>query len=263
MIGASGQVEDLKAKAEKLAEAKVQSILITGESGTGKELIARYIHRLMHGDCSKRCIPYIAVNCTALPETLLESELFGYEKGSFTDAKSDKKGIFEMADGGTILLDEIGDMKMDLQGKLLRVLEERAVRRIGGKEEIPINVTVIATTNRNVSEAVKTGEFRTDLFFRLSTFYLHIPPLRERKEDIPALARYYLSYFATRYNNKVIKGFSPEAEKILTIYDWPGNVRELRNLVERLVVLENAEYILPGASACMADQPANKHGPAF
>ncbi|WP_333653555.1 sigma-54 interaction domain-containing protein [Dissulfurispira sp.] len=263
MIGASGQVEDLKAKAEKLAEAKVQSILITGESGTGKELIARYIHRLMHGDCSKRCIPYIAVNCTALPETLLESELFGYEKGSFTDAKSDKKGIFEMADGGTILLDEIGDMKMDLQGKLLRVLEERAVRRIGGKEEIPINVTVIATTNRNVSEAVKTGEFRTDLFFRLSTFYLHIPPLRERKEDIPALARYYLSYFATRYNNKVIKGFSPEAEKILTIYDWPGNVRELRNLVERLVVLENAEYILPEhLPAWLTSQPTSTVQPS-
>jgi len=176
---------------------------------------------------------------------LLESELFGYEKGSFTDARSDKKGLFELAQGGSILLDEIGDMKHSLQGKLLRVLEERSIRPIGGSEEIPIDVTVIATTNRVLSDAVKNEDFRMDLFYRLSTFYLHVPPLRERREDIPLMADYFLSQFAKRYNKKTIKSFSSEAQKMLGSYDWPGNIRELRNLVERIVVLESAEMILP------------------
>ncbi len=180
-----------------------------------------------------------------MPESILESELFGYEKGSFTDAKSDKKGLFEMADGGTILLGEIGDMKTGLQSKLLRVVEERTIRRIGGKEEIPIDVTVIATTNKDLSEAVKDGEFRQDLFFRLSAFFVHISSLRERREDIPSLARHFLSHFAKKYNKKKIRDFSREAEELLISYDWPGNARELRNLVERIVVLENIEIILP------------------
>jgi DNA-binding NtrC family response regulator len=178
-----------------------------------------------------------------MPETLLESELFGHEKGSFTDAKTSKKGLFEQAKGGTILLDEIGDMKLDLQTKLLRVLEERTIRRVGGKWELPIEVTAIATSNRNMAEAVENGDFRRDLFFRLSAFYLHVLPLRERKEDIPLLANYFLSHFSKQYNKKRIRGFSPEAEKLLIDSDWPGNVRELKNLVERLVVLENTEYI--------------------
>jgi DNA-binding NtrC family response regulator len=245
IIGESAAVRELKSKIELMAEASVSTLLLTGESGTGKELFARYAHRLIRNERRVGFAPFIKLNCTALPETLLESELFGYEKGAFTDAKSAKKGLFEMAQGGSILLDEIGDMKQNLQGKLLRVLEERTVRPIGGSEEIPIDVTVIATTNRNLSETVENGEFRMDLFYRLSIFYLHVPPLRERKEDIPLLAGYFLSQIAQRYNKKSIKRFSPESEKIMESYAWPGNIRELRNLVERLVVLESAEEILP------------------
>ena len=178
-----------------------------------------------------------------MPESLLESELFGHEKGSFTDARSDKKGMFELAKGGTILLDEIGDMKMELQSKLLRVLENRTIRHIGGQKEIPVDATVIATTNRNLADAVEKGHFRKDLFFRLSAFYLHIVPLRERKEDIPLLARHFLKYFADKYNKRTIKDFSPEAEHLLIGSAWPGNVRELKNLVERFVVLESTELI--------------------
>jgi DNA-binding NtrC family response regulator len=245
IIGKSKVVEELKLKIGRMADASVSTVLITGESGTGKELFARYAHRMIHQASRKGFAPFIKVNCAALPENLLESELFGYEKGSFTDAKSDKKGLFEMAQGGSILLDEIGDMKHTLQGKLLRVLEERTVRPVGGSEEIPIDVTVIATTNRNLAEAVDEGTFRMDLFFRLSTFYLHIPPLRERQDDIPLIMQYFLSQFTTRYQRKTTTRISPEAEKILTSYGWPGNIRELRNLLERLVVLEGAEEILP------------------
>jgi len=242
IIGESRAIKELESKVEKMAEARVSTILITGESGVGKEIVARHIHHLMH---TAGYAPFVSINCAAMPETLLESELFGYQKGAFTDAKSDKKGLFELADGGTILLDEIGDMKPDLQSKLLRVLEERAVRRIGGKHEILIDTVVITTTNRNIGDAVEKGEFRRDLFFRLSTFYLHIVPLKERREDVPLLARHFLSYFAKRYNKKMIKGFSPEAEKLVMSYNWPGNVRELKNLVERIVVLENSEIIQP------------------
>ena len=245
MIGVSDALSGLKAEVEKIARAHVSSVLITGESGTGKELIARYLHQVMFGDASSRTVPFIGVNCAALPETLLESELFGHERGAFTDAKSDKKGVFELANGGVILLDEIGEMDPRLQAKLLRVLEERIVRRVGGREDIPVDVTVIATTNKNLAEAGARGEFRKDLFFRLSNFYLHVPPLRERREDIPVLADYFLSTLANRYNKKNIKRFSPEAQKMLTEYDWPGNIRELRNVVERFVVLENAEEIIP------------------
>ncbi len=245
IIGGSTAVRELKSKIEMMADASISTLLITGESGTGKELFARYAHRMIRDEGRSGFSPFIKLNCAALPETLMESELFGYEKGSFTDARSDKKGLFEMAEGGSILLDEIGDMKQGLQGKLLRVLEERTVRPIGGSEEIPIDVTVIATTNRNLKEAVGTGEFRMDLFYRLSTFYLHVPPLRERKEDIPLLARHYLSQFATRFKKKTVKILSPETEELLRSYHWPGNIRELRNLVERLVVLESAEVLLP------------------
>ncbi len=245
IIGTSAIVQKLKSRIGKIAHASVSTVLITGESGTGKELFARYTHRLLHDSSRNGYAPFIKVNCAALPETLLESELFGYEKGSFTDAKSDKKGLFELAQGGSILLDEIGDMKLSLQGKLLRVLEERTVRPVGGSEEIPIDVTVIATTNRNLAEAVEQGSFRMDLFFRLSTFYLHVPPLRERQEDIPVIIRHFLSSFSTRYKRQATTSISPEAEKILVSYAWPGNIRELRNLLERLVVLEGAEEIMP------------------
>jgi len=245
IVGESKAIKELKAKIEKMAQARVSSILITGESGTGKEVVARHIHNLMFGTGNSWRAPFISINCAAMPEFLLESELFGHEKGSFTDAKTDKKGLFEQAKGGSILLDEIGDMKPDLQSKLLRVLEERTIRRVGGKWEIPIEVTTIATSNRNLAEAVENGEFRKDLFFRLSPFYLHIVPLRERKEDILLLANHFLSHFATKYKKQMIKGFSPEAEQLLIDASWPGNVRELKNLVERIVVLENTEIIMP------------------
>ncbi len=245
IIGESSALQNLKSKIEKIARAHVSSILITGESGTGKELVARCIHRIMHEGCMTGSSPFIAVNCAALPEHLLESELFGYEKGAFTDAKNEKKGIFELAHEGTILLDEIGDMKPNLQSKLLRVLEERTIRRIGGYKEIPIDVTVIATTSRNLSDLVEKNEFRIDLFYRLNTFLLSVPPLRERREDIPILAKYFLTHYAAKYNNKVINAFAPNTEKALSSYDWPGNVRELKNFIERIVVLENSEIIMP------------------
>ncbi|HEY5657165.1 MAG TPA: sigma-54 dependent transcriptional regulator [Myxococcota bacterium] len=245
MIGESPAMVELRDKAEKLAEAQVQIVLITGESGTGKEVMARYIHNRLRRDRGDEYIPLIAVNCTALPENLFESELFGHVKGAFTDAKSDKKGMFELANGGTILLDEIGDMEHNLQSKLLRVLEDRAVRRLGGKTDLPIDVSVIVTTNTRLDEAVNAGRFRTDLFYRLNTFPLHIPPLRERKQDIPPLARHFLEVFAKKYMKKAIRGFSPEAEEILCSHDWKGNCRELRNVIERIVVLENVETILP------------------
>jgi DNA-binding NtrC family response regulator len=245
IVGVSPAVRELKAKIEKMAEASVSTVLVTGESGTGKELFARYAHRLIREQRSPRFSPFIKLNCAALPETLLESELFGYEKGSFTDAKSDKKGLFELAEGGSILLDEIGDLKQSLQGKLLRVLEERMVRPVGGAEEIPIDTTVIATTNVDLAEAVAKGAFRKDLFYRLNTFNLHVPPLRERKDDILLLTAYYLSHYAQRFKQKTVKRFSREAEDFIKSYSWPGNIRELRNVVERLVVLESEEDIEP------------------
>jgi transcriptional regulator with PAS, ATPase and Fis domain len=223
----------------------VRIVLITGESGTGKEVVARYIHNHLHGDRNGEYAPFIAVNCTALPEQLFESELFGHVKGAFTDAQSDKKGMFELANGGTILLDEIGDMQLNLQSKLLRVLEDRTVRRLGGKTDIPIDVTVIVTTNTNLEEATAAERFRADLFYRLNTFPLHITPLRERREDIPLLARHFLEVFSQTYLKKAIKRFSPEAEEILCAHEWKGNCRELKNVVERIVVLENTESILP------------------
>lgn len=245
MIGSSPAMMGLREKAEKLAEAQVSTVLITGESGTGKEVMARYIHNRIHGRRGGAYAPLIAVNCTAVPEQLFESELFGHVRGAFTDARSDKKGMFELANGGSILLDEIGDLEISLQSKLLRVLEERTVRRLGGKTDLPIDVRVIVTTNTRLEEAVETGRFRRDLFFRLNTFPLHIAPLRERREDIPPLASHFLTMFARTYQKKAIKGFSPEAEKLLCAYDWEGNCRELKNVIERIVVLENVETIVP------------------
>ena len=242
IVGNSKAIQEISDKAEKLIDSRVPTILVTGESGTGKELLARYVHRRMHGE--EAYSPFIRVNCAALPETLLESELFGYEKGAFTDAKSDKKGLFELADRGSILLDEIGEMKTSLQSKLLRVIEERTVRRIGGKDELPIDVVVIATTNRDLQEAVDKGDFRLDLFYRLNAFSLHLPPLRERHEDITMLARHFLCRISAKYNKTMITGFSTDAEKLMLSYRWPGNIRELRNVIERLVVLESTEIIL-------------------
>ncbi len=239
-IGASPAVRRLLGEIDRVAGARVASILITGESGTGKELVARHLHQARHG-----AAPFMAVNCAALPEQLLESELFGHERGAFTDAMAQKKGVFELAHGGSILLDEIGEMDQRLQAKLLRVLEERTIRRVGGQEDIPIEVTVMATTNRDLAGASGDGEFRRDLYYRLNGFSLQVPPLRERREDIAVLAGHFLSLFTTRYNKKSLKRFSDEAARMMAAYDWPGNVRELRNVVERIVVLESGEAVLP------------------
>lgn len=245
LVGESSAIKSILQTVEKLAEANASGFLITGESGTGKEVLARYIHTIQYSGPEKDSgySPFISVNCTALPDNLIESELFGHTKHAFTDARTDKKGMFELANGGTILLDEIGDMRLDLQSKLLRVIEERSVRRLGGKVEIPLDLTIIATTNKDLSAAVANKEFREDLFYRLSTFHLHMPPLRERRDDILPLARYFISFFAAKYFKKNISGLSDEMEKTLYSYDWPGNIRELRNVLERCVVLENLENL--------------------
>jgi DNA-binding NtrC family response regulator len=245
IIGDSPAIRAIKEKAAKLAEAGVPSVMITGESGTGKEMFARFTHRLMFASERQRYAPFVEINCAALPEHLIESELFGHRKGAFTDATTDKQGLFELAHRGSILLDEIAEMDPALQTKLLRVLEERTVRRIGGHRDIPIEVTVFATTNKDLNDAVRNGEFRMDLYYRLNAFSLHIPPLRERREDVPALAQFFLEDFAGRYKRKALKGFSEGALDLLRGYDWPGNVRELRNVVERIVVLEPGEQVLP------------------
>lgn len=214
------------------------SVLIAGESGTGKELAARAIHQIS----PRRGGPFVPVNCAALPETLLESELFGYEKGAFTGAAAAKPGRFELADGGTLLLDEVGDMSLPTQAKLLRVLEEREIERLGGTKRIPINVRIVAATNKPLAELVRRGQFREDLYYRLAVIPIHLPPLRERPEDVPLLANHFLRAFAARHG-RAVRGFAPAAMAQLQRYSWPGNVRELRNLVEQLVVLADGEEI--------------------
>jgi len=216
------------------------TVLISGESGTGKELAARAIHRN-----SKRAHkPFMAVNCAALNESLLESELFGHERGSFTGAFAQKKGRLEIADGGTVFLDEIGELTPPLQVKLLRVLQERQFERVGGTLTIKVDLRLIAATNKNLEEAIEAGQFRQDLYYRLNVVSLEMPPLRERREDIMLLANYFLDKYGARCNRK-LKGFSPEARTCLMAYDWPGNVRELENTIERAVVLGTTEWIIP------------------
>ena len=243
-IGESPVTQNVLKTTRKMVEAGVQSILITGKSGSGKEVLARKIHYWRFGSRKDfESIPYIAVNCTALPESLIEGELFGHAKGAFTDAKADKKGVFELAEGGTLLLDEIGDMRLDLQGKLLRVLEERTVRRIGGQVDLPIDVTIIACTNRDLKKAVEDGNFREDLYYRLNSFAIQLPTLSQRGADVLLLTRHFLEKFAQKYSKKPIQNISKDAEKLLREYPWPGNVRELRNVIERCVVLENTDTL--------------------
>lgn len=227
------------------------TVLITGDSGTGKELVARAIHSQSH----RRDKPFVAVSCAALPESLLESELFGHEKGSFTGAYAQKKGKFEFANRGTLFLDEIGEMSANIQVHLLRVLEEKAFTRVGGNEEIKVDVRIISATNKDLKKAVARGEFREDLYYRLNVVTIDLPPLRERREDIPLLAEHFLNKFALE-NQKEVAGFSPEAREFLLRYDWPGNVRELENAIERAVILAKNSLIevadLPDQSLSLA-----------
>jgi two-component system, NtrC family, response regulator PilR len=213
-------------------------VLITGESGTGKELVARAIHE--HSARSKN--PFITINCGAFPETLLESELFGYVKGAFTGANENRRGLFQAAHGGTLFMDEIGNMSVTMQVKLYRVLQEGKVRPIGSTEESDVDVRVIAATNKDLEEEIAEGRFREDLYYRLSVIPIHLPPLRERREDIPLLAREFLERFS-KSMNKQIDGIEPEGMRRLEVYDWPGNVRELENTIERAVALENSRRI--------------------
>ncbi|MEO5356615.1 MAG: sigma-54 dependent transcriptional regulator [Nitrospirae bacterium YQR-1] len=225
------------------------TVLIYGESGTGKELVARFIHQ-----CSQRKQKqFIGVNCAAIPENLLESELFGHEKGAFTGAADKKLGKFELASGGTILLDEIGEMPLALQAKLLRVLQEKEIDRVGGKQTIPIDTRVIATTNRDLYKESTEGKFREDLYYRLSVFPLHIPPLRERPEDIVALSEYFVKKYASLLN-KGVKGIKKEALSVIEKNPWRGNIRELENVIHRAVLLSRTEYI--DADDFMFDDPA-------
>jgi len=240
IVGESPLIRNVRELVARIAESDASTVLIESENGTGKELAARAIHF----GSARANQPFMDINCSALTETLIESELFGHERGSFTDAKSTKKGLFELADGGTLLLDEIGDMKPSLQAKLLRVLETRHFRRVGGVQDIAVDVRVIALTNKKLDEAVQKGEFRQDLFYRLKVISVKMPPLRDRPEDIPQLAEHFIQDFAQEFK-KPVKKLSPEAMAALQSYPWPGNVRELRNVIERLVILEREEIILP------------------
>ncbi|MCX7974385.1 MAG: sigma-54 dependent transcriptional regulator [Candidatus Aminicenantes bacterium] len=239
MVGVSSAIRDIFSLIEKAATSE-SNVLISGESGTGKELVARAIHIR-----SKRAAgPFITVNCAAIPEELIESELFGHEKGAFTGATERKIGQFELANGGTLFLDEITDMSWRLQAKILRALETEEIQRIGGREIIKVDARIIAASNRDLKEAVQKKLFREDLFYRLNVIKINIPPLRERKEDIPALVDHFLKIFCEERKRPPIK-ITPAAMEILLNYSWPGNVRELRNLIEKIVVLSPIEAISP------------------
>lgn len=240
IIGESDPIRKVFDLIAKIARSDATTVLVQGESGTGKDLVAKVIH--YQSDRAEK--PFMEINCTALPETLVESELFGHEKGAFTDAKAMKKGLFELADNGTVYLDEIGDMMPGTQAKLLKVIEYKAFKRIGGTKDIEVNVRIIAATNRNIEEAVKKGRFREDLYYRLKVIPINLPPLRERGNDILLLAKFFVDHF-NKECKKYLKGLSKETEKCFLEYHWPGNVRELKNVIERAMILESEDYILP------------------
>ncbi|MFN8179517.1 MAG: sigma-54 dependent transcriptional regulator [bacterium] len=240
VVGNSKKMGDVVAIIEKVAASSTSTVLIQGESGTGKELVAKAIHHLSSGPDRR---PFLAINCAGLPETLLESELFGHEKGAFTDARDRKRGLMEIANGGTLFLDEIGEMPLGLQSRLLRVMETKAFRRVGGVEDIEVGLRIVAATNRDIKREAQEGRFREDLFFRLNVVPIDIPPLRDRLEDVPILASHFVQHF-NRELTRTVRGFSPEARSLLMSYHWPGNVRELRNVIERAILLESTDVIL-------------------
>src|SRR5215471_7356910 len=240
IVGNSPKMTELLGFVHKVAASEATTILVQGESGTGKDLIAKAIHY----QSRRQEKPFVAINCSAIPETLMEAELFGHERGAFTDAKTMKKGLFEMADGGTLFLDEIGELSPLLQAKLLRVLEDQVIRRVGGVRDMQVDVRVIAASNRDLERAVRESQFRQDLYYRLAIISIFLPPLRERKEDILPLVEFFIS----RYNRKFRKnvtGITDETRKLMLKYDWPGNVRELKNAVERAMILEDENDLKP------------------
>ncbi len=240
VVGSSARMQELKKVIRKVAQSNTTTVLLEGETGTGKDFIARVIHN----QSSRANKSFVDVNCAALPENLIESELFGYERGAFTGASSPKKGLFELSDHGTIYLDEIGDMNYDLQAKLLKVIDSKSFRRLGGTAEIMTDVRIIAATNRDLLAKVKAGTFREDLYWRLRVMPLFMPPLREREEDVLLLSQKFIEHFDREFK-KQVKGLLPETRKLFLAYKWPGNVRELRNVIERAMILENEEYITP------------------
>lgn len=239
IIGKSRAIQDVLDMIKKIAQSDASTVLIQGESGTGKELVARAVHM----GSARADKPFMAINCAALPENLLESELLGHEKGAFTDAKVQKKGLLELANTGTVFLDEIGDMAYAMQAKLLRILEDRTFKRVGGVKDIQVDVRVISATNQDVKKLMNEGNFRKDLYYRLQVVPIYLPPLRERKEDILPLARHFIENFNTEFH-KNVKEISEKAREFLVRYDWPGNVRELKNVIERAMILENEDILL-------------------
>ena len=238
IVGESRAVKDAKALLQKVARSPASTVLLTGESGTGKDLAAKVLHYA--SDRASR--PFMNITCSALPDTILESELFGHERGAFTDARSQKRGLLESAEGGTVFLDEIGEMAPALQAKLLRFLEEKTFKRVGGVADIRVDVRVIAATNRNLEDEVKKGRFREDLYYRLNVLPIPLPPLRTRADDIPALVHYFVDAYNTEFRKRV-HGVAPEAMQRLKTYGWPGNIRELRNAVERAMLLAEGDEL--------------------
>jgi DNA-binding NtrC family response regulator len=240
IIGNSPAMQRIKALLARVAASPASTVLLTGETGTGKDLAAKAVHY----NSGRAARAFVNITCSALPEQLLESELFGHERGAFTDARQQKRGLFETADGGTVFLDEIGEMTAPLQSKLLRFLEEKTFKRVGGLADIRVDVRVVAATNRDLEEEVKSGKFREDLFYRLQVMPIPLPPLRERRGDVPLLAHYYIDRFNREFKKRV-KGMSPAATTLLEQYQWPGNVRELRNAIERAMLLIDRDRLEP------------------
>jgi two-component system, NtrC family, response regulator AtoC len=261
IIGKSRIMRDVFDLIKSVADAR-STVMISGASGTGKELVARAIHYASN----RREGPFIKLNCAAIPETLVEAELFGYEKGAFTDAKKTSRGRFELADGGTLLLDEISEMPLNLQSKLLRVIQEREFERVGSSSTISVDVRIIATSNRNLKEYIAEGKFREDLYFRLNVIPIHIPKLEDRREDVPALVQHFIEKYNLE-NAKAIKGVDESAMRLLMKYHWPGNVRELENLIERAVVTSRSDILtdddFPAELALgkLDDKPLMSEGP--
>ncbi|MFY9659061.1 MAG: sigma-54 dependent transcriptional regulator [Terriglobales bacterium] len=240
VVSVSPKMTELMNFVRKVASSEATTILIQGESGTGKDLIAKAIHY----ESSRQGKPFVAINCSAIPETLMEAELFGHEKGAFTDAKQMKKGLFEAADGGTLFLDEIGELSPLLQAKLLRVLEDQVIRRVGGIRDMQVDVRVIAASNRDLEKAVREGQFRQDLYYRLAIIAIFIPPLRERKEDILPLVDFFIERYNRRFK-KSIRGITDDTRRLIFTHNWPGNVRELKNTIERGMILEDEPFLRP------------------
>jgi DNA-binding NtrC family response regulator len=251
IVGTSEQMVALRALAAKVAQSPASTVLLTGESGTGKDLVAK----VLHYTSDRAARPFMNITCSALPDALLESELFGHERGAFTDARLQKRGLLESADGGTVFLDEISEMVPALQAKLLRFLEEKAFKRVGGSADIRVDVRVIAATNRVLEEEVRNGRFRSDLFYRLNVLPISLPPLRAHADDVPALVDFFVDGFNREFRKSLL-GASPAAIKLLQTYGWPGNVRELRNVIERAMLLAEGERLEPRDFAALASTTA-------